>query len=651
MVKILRIIMKITLTYSSPRALNTVLRLFFYSALVSLSACQTIGETPSPVTDNQTTVVNPEQQSAEILTSQGDYRAAANQWLTLANKTPDAQFEQRDTYLLSAVSALLQLKDTDQAKQVLNSISQQTAPRWQINSAQLQLLLNKPVDTLNILFNLPTDTLDKRLLKKSLRLQANAYRRLGNYFEAVQQRVTLDSLLDDALSQDNNHTELWSDLNQLSITALSSIHAVTAPGHYRDWLELAILSKQAKRVGGTVQLDAWQRKHPLHPAVSRFLATLRNIEKSTTATPTQIALLLPLNGRISEPARAVRDGFLAAYYRNSSNQTNTSIRLYNADASNIDTVYQQAVSDGADFIVGPLAKDAVKQLSQRSDFSVPTLMLNANDESMIRHSRLYQFALLPEDEARQVAERIWLEGHNKGIIIYPESNWGERVGKAFQQHWLSLGGELVDIQAYSLTSRDYAKPVREVLHIDDSKKRFRKLKNILGGKLEFETRRRQDIDFIFLASFPEQARQIRPQLKFYDASSIPVYATSHVYTGNINRQRDRDMNGIIFSDMPWTIDNKQTAIKNDLAKLWPTRTEKLARFYAFGLDAYNVIPNLQRLQQYPFERYNGVTGSLRLDENLRIIRQLSWAKFRAGKPKLAPIVTETKDFQATIEKL
>jgi len=603
-VKILRIIMKTTLTYSSPRALNTVLRLFFYSALVSLSACQTIGETPTPVTDNQTTVANPEQQSAEILASQGDYRAAANQWLTLANKTPDAQFEQRDTYLLNAVSALLQLKESEQAQQVLNSASQQTTPRWQINSAQLQLLLNKPVDTLNILFNLPTDTLDKHLLKKSLRLQANAYRRLGNYFEAAQQRVTLDSLLDDALSQDSNHAELWADLNQLSISALSSIHAVTAPGHYRDWLELAILSKQAKKVGGTVQLDAWQRKHPLHPAVSRFLATLRNIENSTTATPTQIALLLPLNGRIAEPARAVRDGFLAAYYRNSSNQSNTSIRLYNADASNIDTVYQQAVTDGADFIVGPLAKDAVKQLSQRSDFSVPTLMLNANDESTIRHSRLYQFALLPEDEARQVAERVWLEGHNKGIIIYPESNWGERVSKAFQQHWLSLGGELVDVQAYSLTSRDYAKPVREVLNIDDSKKRFRKLRNILGGKLEFETRRRQDIDFIFLASFPEQARQIRPQLKFYDASSIPVYATSHVYTGNINRQRDRDMNGIIFSDMPWTIDNKQTTIKNDLAKLWPTRTEKLARFYAFGLDAYNVIPNLQRLQQYPFERYN-----------------------------------------------
>jgi len=277
-------------------------------------------------------------------------------------------------------------------------------------------------------------------------------------------------------------------------------------------------------------------------------------------------------------------------------------------------------------------------------------VLNANDENSVRHSRLYQFALLPEDEARQVAERIWLEGHNKGIIIYPESNWGERIGKAFQQYWQYLGGELVDIQAYSLTSRDYAKPVREVLNIDDSKKRFRSLRNVIGGKPEFEARRRQDIDFIFLASFPQQARQIRPQLKFYDASNVPVYATSHVYTGNVNKQRDRDMNGIVFSDMPWTISDQQIPLKADLSRLWQTRSEKLARFYAFGLDAFNVIPHLQRLQQYPFERYSGVTGSLRLDENLRIIRQLSWAKFRAGTPRLEPLITEKKSFQPNIEE-
>lgn len=633
MVKILCIIMKTTLAYPNRRAPNLIKLALLCAALGMLTACQTTGDEPISEIINLPLFGQSKQQAAEALETQGSYRGAADIWLALANN-PDSQQEQRDQYLLRATTALLQIPELQQAEQTLASVAQQSSAIWQISNAKLQLLFNKPADTLNILVAIATDTLSPQLLRENHSLQAKAYSRLGNHLEAAHQRIMLDALLDNALSRDSNHTELWADLNKVSIAGLSSIYAVTAPGHYRGWLELAILSQQAKQIGGTVQLDAWKNNHPLHPAVARFLLTLRNIEKSATPIPQQIALLLPLNGRIAEPARAVRDGFLAAYYKSKVQNNNTSIRLYDADASNIELVYQQAITDGADFVVGPLAKDAVNQLSLKESFLVPTLMLNANDTKTIAHSRLYQFALLPEDEARQVAERIWLEGHNKGIILYPESNWGERVKNAFQQHWLYLGGQLVDIQTYSLTNKDYAKSVRDVLNVDDSKQRFKQLRNVLGGKLEFEVRRRQDIDFVFLAAFPEQARQIRPQLKFYDASKIPVYATSHVYTGKIDQQRDRDMNDIIFGDMPWTIANQDQALKGNLATLWQSRSEKLARFYAFGIDAYNIIPHLQRLQQYPFERYSGSTGSLRIDENLRLIRQLSWAKFRAGKPRL-----------------
>jgi len=634
--------MKTTLSHSTQRTRKTVQLSLLFGVLGLLAACQTTITEAPPETGPDITAQSSTEQSIENLEGQGNYQAAADAWLALANKLPSSTSTKHDQYLLRASLALLKIKDVQKIEQVLSQVTQPSRTHWQLVNAKLQLLLNNPAKALSILVNLPTDNLDSNLLRENHSLQAEAYSRLSNHLEAANQRIMLDALLDDVLSRDANHAELWSDLNKISITGLSKIYAVTAPGHFRDWLELAILSQQAKQIGGTVQLDEWKRNHPLHPAAPRFLSTLRDIEQSSTPIPKQIALLLPASGRISEPARAVRDGFLAAYYRSQKQNNATSIRLYDADASNIDLVYQQAVAEGADFIVGPLAKDAVNQLSQKNDFTVPTLVLNANDKSALTHSRLYQFALLPEDEARQVAERIWLEGHNKGIILYPESNWGERVSNAFRQHWSYLGGQLVDIQTYSLSNKDYAKPVRNLLNVDDSQQRFRKLKNLLGGKLKFESRRRKDIDFIFLAAFPEQARQIRPQLKFYDASNVPVYATSHVYSGNIDKQRDRDMNGITFGDMPWTIANQEPLLKNNLLKFWQARSEKLARFYAFGIDAYNIIPHLQRLQQYPFERYSGSTGSLRIDENLRLIRQLSWAKFRSGKPGLEALNIEVR---------
>ena len=86
---------------------------------------------------------------------------------------------------------------------------------------------------------------------------------------------------------------------------------------------------------------------------------------------------------------------------------------------------------------------------------------------------------------------------------------------------------------------------------------------------------------------------------------------------------------------PWTLTgSRREPLHSAISELWPARSEKYARLYAFGLDAYRIIPHLQRLQQYPFERFNGQTGSLRMDEQQRLRRQLSWAKFRYGKPRL-----------------
>jgi outer membrane PBP1 activator LpoA protein len=220
-------------------------------------------------------------------------------------------------------------------------------------------------------------------------------------------------------------------------------------------------------------------------------------------------------------------------------------------------------------------------------------------------------------------------------MLYPNTAWGERLHTAFKEHWQQLGGKLVEVQAYPLATPDYAKSIRALFNVDDSEQRYKTLRRVLGKRLEFDARRRQDVEFVFIAGFPEQARQIRPQLKFFDAGKLPVYATSHVYSGHIDTALDRDMNGITFGDMPWTLTGSHTEpLYSAINELWPTRSEKYARLYAFGLDAYRVITHLQRLQQYPFERFSGQTGSLRMDEQQRLRRQLIWAKFRYGKPHL-----------------
>jgi len=238
-------------------------------------------------------------------------------------------------------------------------------------------------------------------------------------------------------------------------------------------------------------------------------------------------------------------------------------------------------------------------------------------------------------EARQVAQRTWIDGHVNAVILTPSGPWGDRVMQAFSQRWLEIGGKIVSQESYNPADKDFSRPIRRLLNIDDSRRRYRSLSSLLNRKLKYTEHRRQDIDFVFVAAYPRQARQIRPQLKFYHASDVPVYATSHVFTGNLNPARDRDMNGLMFGDMPWVLTDAEhrrslrSRIEPDISRAG----HSLQRLYALGIDAYNIVGALNTLKKYSYERFDGETGSLSLGLKQHIQRQLTWVKFVKGQPK------------------
>ncbi|HRE30628.1 MAG TPA: penicillin-binding protein activator, partial [Candidatus Berkiella sp.] len=70
---------------------------------------------------------------------------------------------------------------------------------------------------------------------------------------------------------------------------------------------------------------------------------------------------------------------------------------------------------------------------------------------------------------------------------------------------------------------------------------------------------RQDVDVIVMAAPPAQARQLKPLFDFYYAEDVPVLATSSIYSGSQNPRSDRDVNGVVFCDMPWLLDTTKGA--------------------------------------------------------------------------------------------
>lgn len=470
-------------------------------------------------------------------------------------------------------------------------------------------------------------------------LRGLAYSMQGDRITTAEEYIKQGKYLKRDESILKSHEQIWQSLALLSERALQQMQPAKAPDVLSGWMELVRISKkyQLNPTLLRASINNWQRRYTNHPVHISLIDGLRNRKQEDVTLPKKIAVLLPLSGRYASAAKAIRDGLFASYYAKKEKES-IKIRVYDTkgDPELIEDVYETAVSNGAQFIIGPLNKASINKLVEQSALSVPTLALNyINPESSIPQE-LFQFGLSPEEEALQVAERTWLDGHVNAAVLTPTGPWGDRVYKAFRERWEKIGGRVVEQQSYNSSKNDFSLPIRKLLNIDDSKQRYRSLSRLLRTKLKYSTYRRQDIDFIFIAGYPRQARQIRPQLKFFHASQVPVYATSHIYTGNLNPERDRDMDGIRFGDMPWVLSESTShrGLRNQIEQLISKAGNKHQRLYAMGVDAFNIIAALNTLKTYPYERYQGETGSLSLDEKQRVKRQLSWVYFRSGRPIL-----------------
>jgi uncharacterized protein len=355
--------------------------------------------------------------------------------------------------------------------------------------------------------------------------------------------------------------------------------------------------------------------------------------------PRHISLLLPLKGSWGSVSQAIRNGFLAAYYYNKAINPDITIDIVDTSAGDFKTYYDQAVRASADIIVGPLTKQDVENLSNVGSLPIPTIALNTLDVVNNLSVNLYQFGLLPQDEAIQAAQRVLADNHKHIAIIAPEGQWGEKIAKVFASSYLEGGGQVVQQMNYA-GQREMATQVCQLVANDPN---VLCAKHQKGHKRNLDLSvppRRQDIDAIFLIANPSEARQIIPLLKFYYAGDLPLYAISTIYSGTPRPNLDQDLDGVIFCDMPWVM-SSQTALTPELqvihqqvVKLWPDSYGNYSKLYALGVDSYNMAISLNELINKSGEGVgiNGASGTLIIDSANHIYRKLNWAQMRQGIP-------------------
>ncbi len=604
--------------------------------LFPLSSCVTKAPITAPVPERAET---PTEQLAIEAENKGEYLLASSRYQQLADTHTRPQ---RQHYQLKSIAALIKAGQYHGAKAMLREtnvkgLSRAIRARKLILLAQVSQFEGRHEKAIRLLSKAQvTPNLNPKLYSEIYHIKSVAELALENPIGAVGNLIQRQKYIADITLIDKNQVEIWEILNTLSIIELKQERNLTGHPELGGWLDLAIARASRPNQFNSV-VGKWKQTHPYHQITESFLKTLTSQRPTFVGRVHQIALLLPLSSQFESAAKAVRDGFLYMNKRNPKNEK-PRIKIYDTDLDNteVTAVYNRAVTEGADFIVGPLGRESVQALFENTDLSTPTLVLSHAEEGTdVAGQAVFQFGLPPEQEAVQAAERAYLDGKRMIAILYLNNALGLRMKDAFQKHWQSLGGIVLDSQPFEPDQSDYSDVVKRLLNINDSEARHHALEKELRRKLKFAPRRRQDVEAIFLAANAAHGRLIKPQLNYHRASKVSVYSTSHIFTGKPDPIKDADLEGVIFGDMPWML--IQNGALNDLKKgrgAWRYAQTQLDRLFALGMDSYTIIPYLGRISSDNAMRFNGVTSGLSVDQDGQLHRHLLWARFKRGVPKL-----------------
>ena len=577
--------------------------------------------------------VPPTQDRARNLERSGDYAGAAAIYEKLAAQNSGTE---QNAYLLLAAREYLRARRVDEAQRVLASIAPPLSPdqtfERQMLGVELALARNQGNEAWQQISTLQQPAAPPAA-QRYLNLRQKAAFATSRPVDGVRAEIARERFLLTPEERTQSRVELLGQLRDANERGVKVEPRATTDNVIRGWLELASLAAAAAQNSVTAQTDiqAWANRYPSHPANDIVRTELLGQRIEPRQTLPHIALLLPLSGRTAAAGATVRDGFMTAYYQVPSAQR-PRLRLYDTAEISAAEAIAKARTEGAEFIVGPLTRDEVTAAADLGEARPPILALNFLPSDKPGPQGFYQFALSPEEEARAVARRILADGRRRGIAVVPEGDWGVRVLAAFRQELEAGGGTLLADVGLDATRTDWAPEITQVLRISDSRARQKRLESVLGTKLQFEPRRRQDLEFIFAPSAAPTARLVRPQLRFHFAGDVATYATSDAFEPDPSA--NEDMDGLMFPDMPWMLGGDLAdSVRAAARDAWPTGGPRRNRLFAFGFDAFRLAVALRGTGVGGNVNVDGLTGRLSLDPERRVHRELAWAQLHNGQTK------------------
>jgi branched-chain amino acid transport system substrate-binding protein len=122
---------------------------------------------------------------------------------------------------------------------------------------------------------------------------------------------------------------------------------------------------------------------------------------------------------------------------------------------------QQAISEGAEIIIGPLFAQSVSAVGQVARARNIPVIAFSTDASVAARG-VYVLSFLPETDVYRIVDFAVARGKRSFAALLPDNAYGTVVEAAFQQEVSRRGGRVLALEKYPLDSNRMAEAIRRV---------------------------------------------------------------------------------------------------------------------------------------------------------------------------------------------
>jgi ABC-type branched-subunit amino acid transport system substrate-binding protein len=177
----------------------------------------------------------------------------------------------------------------------------------------------------------------------------------------------------------------------------------------------------------------------------------------------RIALILPLTapGNAKLAAQSMKNAAEMALDEFKVNNVQLLVKDDGGSAQGAQNAAQQAISEGAEIIVGPLFAQSVGAVGQVArSRNIPVIAFST--DASVASRGVYLLSFLPETDVRRIVDYAASRGKRSFAALLPDNAYGTVVEAAFQQEVSRHGGRVLVLEKYPHDASRTAEAVRRI---------------------------------------------------------------------------------------------------------------------------------------------------------------------------------------------